>query len=306
MPPKAEKEEKSMKRFPGWLRVKASSIPSTMLPQPPTSSDTHITTDSIPTTSTREPSSTHPPNSVPATAIFNSLARNPRPWILTRRLWSENSSDLQGELKGVATFTPKPTLHSVNHNHNRNDAGEEEPNKHITEMVYKEEGETAAPGLRGVAGMTWTKKYIWRLADDGHTGDSIEVWFVKIPDGKAISSSTATTTGKGNEAEDESDYVFHNLRFGNTADGANNALSLDGTTTFGETVIPQENFSSDGDFATLTAHGHHLCVNDTYQTTYSFRLQGEDSSFEVVRWASKHVVTGPKKNQVITNTYHRE
>lgn len=292
-----------MKRFPGWLEVRTSSTPSTMFPRTTTSNDRYIT--SIPTASTPN---THPPTNVPATTIFNHLARNPRPWILRRILWSENPSDLQGELKGIATFTPKPIpLHPTRNSHD--DAGKD-PNKHLNEMVYTEEGETAASGLRRVAGMRWTKKYIWRLAEgkseNSHTDDRIEVWFVKIPDEKANSSSITTATGKDTGAGDERDYIFHNLRFDNPADGTNNAISPD-MTSFREPGFPLESISTkDEDFTTLTAHGHHLCINDTYQTAYSFRLKGEGSSMEVVRWASKHVVTGPKKSQVITNIYHRE
>lgn len=284
-----------MKRFPGWLRVKTSSIPSAMLPQHTTPSNRRP----IATATTTAPA-THSPTNNPSSSIFLSLARNPRPWTITRKLWSENPSDLQGELKGVATFTPKP--------HN----GEEDVDNSnpITEMVYKEEGETAMPGLRGVAGMRWTKKYIWKLAngkkggdDDGDDDDdSIEVWFVKITDCKATAAD---------KDEDERDYIFHDLQFGNDGHGANdeNGLLPDDKAP-PEIEFPldlQENVSSDGGgFTTLTAHGHHLCVNDTYQTIYSFRLQGEGTSTEVASWASRHVVNGPKKRQVILNVYDQQ
>lgn len=247
------------------------------------------------------------PVDMPATTIFNSLACNPRPWKLTRKLWSENPSDLQGKLEGIATFSPLASLHSVNQNTPGKDV-----NKRISEMVYKEEGETAAPGLHGVAGMRWTKKYIWRLADGkgedtGLVGDgSIEVWFVKIADGNAKSSCTATTTGKDIDTPDERDYMFHDLRFASSAaSGTSGDLSPE-RSVFGELESPPEIYPDDGETRVLHACGHHLCVNDTYQTTYSFQLRGKGSSAEVIRWASEHVVTGPQKNQVITNIYQRE
>ncbi|KAK2754240.1 hypothetical protein FQN54_007119 [Arachnomyces sp. PD_36] len=275
-----------------------------MLPRAAISKDWPIATSastSDPSASLGEESRTRPTN-IPVSTIFRSLARNTRPWALTRKLWSENPSDLQGELKGVATFLPKPPAPALNGNHN----GEDVDNP-ITEMVYKEGGETAAPGLRGVTGMRWTKKYIWRLAqgkEDG-AGDSIEVWFVKITDGKP-KSTPALASNKHPAADDERDYIFHELRF---EDRDHRASDIDDIPSE-QIDFPlhlQEHISSrDGDSTILTAHGHHLCINDIYQTTYSFRLRGEGSSTEVVRWASRHIVKGPKKKQVIINIYDRE
>jgi hypothetical protein len=200
-------------------------------------------------------------------------------------------------LKGVATFSlshPPPRQD----NNGVDDDGEK--SAILPEMVYKEQGETAAPGLRGVGGMRWTKKYIWRLV----AGDGIEVWFVKLPGGVLGMSAAGD--------KDERDYIFHELRFDDGGNDGQDGMSSDDEKLAEEIDFPlslQENFPNGedgGDFTTLTARGDHLCVNDMYHTTYSFRLRGEGSSAEVVCWASRHVVRGPKKRQVIVNVYDRE
>lgn len=53
----------------------------------------------------------------------------------------------------------------------------------------------------------------------------------------------------------------------------------------------------------LNARGQHLCINDMYRTAYSFRIRTDTG--EVLSWASRTAVKGPKKNQDIINFYER-
>ncbi|KAJ5143278.1 uncharacterized protein N7515_002065 [Penicillium bovifimosum] len=195
-------------------------------------------------------------------------------WTLTRTLRSENPLDLTGELHGTATFTPQP--------HQTKDR----------DWLYCEEGEipssvsaslgAAQPGLR------WTKKYIWRLAS-GSDGDSdsnserVSVWFVKVAPGP-----------------EEADYLFHDFDF------AESEQTEKGKTDPGEFVappVPPSVLSGDNGTTVLNARGNHLCINDMYRTAYAFRIREETG--EVLSWASRHVVRGPKKGQDIVNRYER-
>lgn len=84
--------------------------------------------------------------------------------------------DIQGELLGTATFKPL----------------EQDTGTH-GDMVYREEGEMPSTVGMGMAGLRWSKKYIWRLNEGG----KMSVWFVKVG-GSKVSD------------EEEADY----LRFG--------------------------------------------------------------------------------------------
>ncbi|KAJ6116057.1 hypothetical protein N7523_006474 [Penicillium sp. IBT 18751x] len=189
------------------------------------------------------------------TALFGSL-RNSR-WTLSRTLRSENPLDLNGELRGTATFTALP-----NSDH---------------DWLYSEEGEI--PGLPGsgnaLAGLRWTKKYIWRTTD----ADKISVWFVKVAPGP-----------------DEADYLFHDFDFDTASDKAESKSEFV-TAPVPPTVTP------DNETTVIAARGNHLCINDMYRTAYAFRIRPETG--EVVSWASRHVVHGPKKDQDIINRYER-
>ncbi|KAJ5104195.1 hypothetical protein N7532_004724 [Penicillium argentinense] len=192
------------------------------------------------------------------TALFGSLG-NTR-WSLSRVLRSDNPLDINGELRGTAAFTAL--------------------NPSDRDWLYSEEGEipSAVTGAAAVAGLRWTKKYIWRGSDTGR----ISVWFVKVAPGP-----------------DEADYLFHNF-------------------DFSESTSPADANESTGDFVTppnppvvvtsdpttiLAAQGNHLCINDMYRTAYAFRIRPETG--EVLSWASRHVVKGPKKDQDIVNSYQR-
>jgi hypothetical protein len=189
------------------------------------------------------------------TALFGSL-RNSR-WTLTRTLRSNNPLDLNGELRGTANFTALP-----NTDH---------------DWLYSEEGEIPAiPGSgAALAGLRWTKKYIWRTTD----ADKISVWFVKVAPGP-----------------DEADYLFHDFDFETTpAENKGNSEFVAAPTP--PTVAPGS------ETTVLAARGNHLCINDMYRTAYAFRIRPD--SGEVVSWASRHVVHGPKKDQDIINRYER-
>ncbi|OQE28822.1 hypothetical protein PENSTE_c003G01830 [Penicillium steckii] len=189
------------------------------------------------------------------TTLFNSLG-NSR-WSLTRILRSDNPLDFNGELRGTAAFSPLSSDH---------------------DWLYSEEGEipSSIGGAAAIAGLRWTKKYIWRTNDTGR----ISVWFVKVAPGP-----------------EEADYLFHNFDF---------AESLpEGKETSPDFVSPPTPpaIETSGTTTVLEAQGNHLCINDMYRTAYAFRIRPETG--EVLSWASRHVVKGPKKDQDIINSYTR-
>ncbi|GIK02063.1 hypothetical protein Aspvir_006106 [Aspergillus viridinutans] len=205
--------------------------------------------------------------------IFTSLSQPSRRWSLLRTLQSDNPLDINGELRGTASFRP------LRHGSAASDR---------RDVVYREEGElpnTFGPGLR------WTKKYIWRHGVNG----GISVWFVKVkPTAKQLEAK---------EEEDEADYLFHNFDFeGQGPDGAEMVDTKE--STFVTPPVPPPVPGPEEDTAVIMARGNHLCINDMYRTAYAFRVRPE--SGEVVSWSSRHVVKGPKKNQDIVNLYRME
>lgn len=199
-------------------------------------------------------------------ALFRSLGSSR--WTLTRSLQSDNPLDLNGELRGTATFTAlsNPSTSS--------------PDR---EWLYSEEGEI--PGTTGLgaaqAGLRWTKKYIWRANEE----NQISVWFVKVAPGP-----------------EEADYLFHNFDFSN-AEVPTPPEGEENQVTFISPPTPPRT-SSNVETAVLAARGNHLCINDMYRTAYAFRVRPDTG--EVLSWASRHVVRGPKKDQEILNRYERE
>jgi hypothetical protein len=126
-------------------------------------------------------------------------------------------------------------------------------------------------------GLRFTKKYIWRMAENGR----ISVWFAKVGH------------------EDVPDYLFHEFVFkGTEGEGAEGEGE-----TFVDAPEPPAAGTGEDNTTVLVARGNHLCINDMYRTAYAFRVRG---SGEVVSWASRHVVKGPKKNQDIVNLYQLE
>ncbi|KAF4766870.1 hypothetical protein HAV15_011031 [Penicillium sp. str.  len=169
-------------------------------------------------------------------------------WTLTRTLRSENPLDLNGELRGTATFTAQPPTTTTDR-----------------DWLYCEEGEIPSNVGTGALppGLRWTKKYIWRQDSDS---GRVSVWFVKLE------------SQSGSAQKDPGEFV---------APPVPPAVSTSGN----ETTV-------------LNARGNHLCINDMYRTAYAFRIESDTG--EVLSWASRHVVRGPKKGQDIVNRYEKE
>ncbi|KAI2793394.1 hypothetical protein POX_b03449 [Penicillium oxalicum] len=201
-------------------------------------------------------------------------------WTLIRTLRSDNPLDLNGELRGTAAFTPLPSSAE-------------------RDWLYSEEGEIPSAVTGGAAqpGLRWTKKYIWRESEDA---GRISVWFVKVAPGP-----------------EEADYLFHTFDFADAtyqgqgsheteANPAARKSDVAERDSDGELVtppLPPKSGLDETETTVLTAQGNHLCINDMYRTAYAFRIRSQTG--EVVSWASRHVVRGPKKNQDIINRYER-
>ncbi|KAJ5258622.1 hypothetical protein N7524_010178 [Penicillium chrysogenum] len=191
-------------------------------------------------------------------------------WTLTRTLRSDNPLDLNGELRGTATFTAQPPTTTTDR-----------------DWLYCEEGEMPSNVGTGALppGLRWTKKYIWRLGSDG---GRVSVWFVKVAPGP-----------------EEADYLFHDFDFDS---GSGESESTYAQKDPGEYVAPPvppavSTSGNDAKTTVLNARGNHLCINDMYRTAYAFRI--EPDTGEVLSWSSRHVVRGPKKGQDIVNRYEK-
>ncbi|RAH50913.1 uncharacterized protein BO95DRAFT_403636 [Aspergillus brunneoviolaceus CBS 621.78] len=225
------------------------------------------------------PTTTISPRLLPT--LFASLARTPT-WTLRRTLQSDNPLDLHGDLHGEASFQPLPAPPFAS-------TPTEDPQPQTqTQTLYTESGSlpaTLGPNLR------WTKSYIWRLGPEGR----ISVWFVKVT--------------KDAATHPEADYLFHEVEFEVAVDGADAAAantggssSSSGTNeTYVTPPIPPKPPSEAEATVVVTARGNHLCIKDMYRTAYAFRVRAE--SGEVVSWASRHMVKGPRKDQDIVNLY---
>ena len=210
-------------------------------------------------------------------ALFTSLRHDPRPWTLTRTLHSDNPMDIKGELNGTATFTS--LVRDVDDAQGRQ-----------WDILYREEGEMPNTVV-GMVGLRWSKKYIWRLGEEG----KMSVWFVKVGGG------SGKRNGAGN-GDEEADYLFHEFDF-NTTEGTTESQVGDRKAVFVTAPTPPV-AANVRDTTILTARGNHLCINDMYRTAYAFRVLPETG--EVLSWSSRHVVEGPKKDQDIVNIYQRE
>ena len=165
-------------------------------------------------------------------SLLSSLATSR--WKLTRTLRSDNPLDLNGELRGTASFAP--LSNSADH-----------------DWLYSEEGEIPA-GVGAAAlppGLRWTKKYIWRSDNDA---SQISVWFVKVAPGP-----------------EEADYLFHNFDFSDAL--APPSDTADPPTEFIASTAPPASAVPDAETEVLAARGNHLCINDMYRTAYSFRVR---------------------------------
>ncbi|KAL5052176.1 hypothetical protein BDW71DRAFT_6491 [Aspergillus fruticulosus] len=219
--------------------------------------------------------------------IFSSLTRStltststsistptppPTTWTLLRTLKSENPNDIQGDLHGAATFTPLRA--SQTENNGTDTSGEDH-----ADLLYSESGSlptSFGPGLR------WTKKYIWRLSANGR----ISVWFVKV-------DKKSTPDG-----EEEADYLFHEFDFATIPSSDSNSAEFVTPPTPPEV----QGLARGSTTKVIAARGNHLCIDDMYRTAYAFRV---DENGEVLSWASRHVVRGPRKGQDIVNMYSR-
>lgn len=119
--------------------------------------------------------------------------------------------------------------------------------------------------------MPFTKKYIWRLQKQVNRSN-LSVWFCK-PGSELI------------------DYLFH-------------TINIDTESGMAGEVI------GDSTLVELEGNGGHLCIDDFYSSSYSFRLApnphtatSEDCSHDLHSFMTMHEVRGPRKNQVITTTF---
>ncbi|PYH99904.1 hypothetical protein BO71DRAFT_278828, partial [Aspergillus ellipticus CBS 707.79] len=196
-------------------------------------------------------------------------------WALLRTLNSSNPHDITGYLHGTASFVLlPPSSSSPTQSH---------------ESLYTESGSLPANLSPTHSPLQWKKSYIWRL-----TPTQISVWFVK-----PVASEPP-----------EADYLFHGMEFRQPDD--NTRAWEGGKEEGGEGYVsppvppPVRKRSLSGvgaeeETVVVMARGNHLCINDMYRTAYAFRVRVMDG--EVVSWASRHVVKGPKKNQDIVNLY---
>ncbi|PLN75655.1 hypothetical protein BDW42DRAFT_33840 [Aspergillus taichungensis] len=235
--------------------------------------------------------------------IFSSLRDTPR-WTLHRTLKSANPQDIQGSLRGTASFTP---LSLTNTNTNTNTSKKNDNINKNQDILYSEEGSVPTGPL---AGLRFSKKYIWRftstLAPNGSSTsveptEGVSVWFVKPSSTSTPPGATDTDTDTQNEKV-EADYLFHEFEVLDAK--ALSSAILDDDTFVTPPVPPADDQNTDNTTTTVVARGNHLCINDMYRTAYAFRV-GRDSG-DVVSWASRHVVRGPKKDQDIVNYYTRE
>ncbi|EEA24907.1 hypothetical protein TMatcc_008008 [Talaromyces marneffei ATCC 18224] len=230
--------------------------------------------------------------SAPLSIASNNLQT--QQWHLHRILRSDNPADINGELNGIATFHPLQHTSS-------------EDATAYTQMVYKEEGEMPS-SVMGMAGLRWTKKYIWRLnganaaapteQEESPEMGGISVWFVKI-------KSSKEKAERGDQ--DEPDYLFHEFDFNYQQKQQQEPENTEATEkpkfeppTPPPLILPHLR-DKYPETVVIQATGDHLCIKDMYYTAYSFRVVPETG--DVLSWASRHVVKGPKKNQDILNLY---
>ena len=134
------------------------------------------------------------------------------------------------------------------------------------ELLYQEKGWFQVKA--SLPKMQFSKGYIWTLNhdDQAEVPEQISTWFIKPG------------------TENERDYLFHAFSFDHSGrDASINEL-------------------------TLHAKGSHLCVKDMYDTEYWFHLrEGRDSSdFNLEGWRMRHVVKGPKKDQLIETDFVKD
>lgn len=156
-------------------------------------------------------------------------------------------------------------------------------------------------GVNGGVKLRFRRGYVWRF-NEGKEAGGVSLWFIKPEPGVG---SVGGVRGA------EVDYLFHELEF----------LPSDekGEEDGGEEA-PRRNGA---DVRNFRAKGHHLCVEDVYDTEYLFRVRwvgkdvaksrenvegkiGRDEGWEVEKWEVRHTVKGPKKDQRLWSVYTRD
>jgi hypothetical protein len=172
--------------------------------------------------------------------------------------------------------------------------------------VYGEEGEME---VKGGVKLRFRRGYVWRFREEGEGVGGVSLWFIR--------PEAANGGAGGEERGGEVDYLFHELEF----------LPL-GPEEGGDGDEGEEERNGDGsDVWKIRAKGHHLCVEDVYETEYLFRLRerrdgtraaeveqegkrkGEimdDESWDLESWEVRHTVKGPKKDQRLWSVYTRD
>ena len=119
--------------------------------------------------------------------------------------------------------------------------------------------------------MPFAKKYIWRLQK--HVDRSnLSVWFCK-PGSELI------------------DYLFHTIDIDTESELVGEPIGASASIELG-------------------GNGGHLCIDDFYSSTYSFRLAArhhtaasEECAHELHSFSTVHEVRGPRKDQVISTSF---
>lgn len=138
------------------------------------------------------------------------------------------------------------------------------------EMLYHEEGQfqmQAASAMVHMPYVTFSRKYVWRINSREEGVIRPEISLYFVKPGT-----------------EEVDYLFHRL------------IIHDGVSS-----------QSHGSISIIRAHGSHLCVQDQYETDYTFMfMRHEDGAkFSLEEWQTVHTVKGPKKDQRIETTFSR-
>ena len=191
----------------------------------------------------------------------------------------EGSWQLERRLNSANASEPSGRCHGVAHFTSRPPSKVEgdirRPGGWTQEMLYHEEGQFQMQGPSvGVQMpyMTFSRNYIWRIDFPSVRGPQpgISLWFAK-------------------PGTEELDYLFHGL----IVEGRTSAQCIN---------------VFQGGPATIQAHGSHLCVEDQYETDYTFTITHHEdgAKLALAQWQTVHTVKGPHKDQRIETTFIRD
>ena len=191
----------------------------------------------------------------------------------------EGSWQLERRLNSANVSEPSGRCHGVAHFTSRPPSklgGDvRRPGGLTQEMLYHEEGQFQMQGPSAgvpMPYMTFSRNYVWRIdfpsARAPHPG--LSLWFAK-------------------PGTEELDYLFH-------------GLIVDGRTSAQCSDIAQEGP------AIVQAHGSHLCVEDQYETDYTFTFthRKAGAKLALAQWQTVHTVKGPNKDQRIETIFTRD